>query len=159
MNRPKQEPLQERNRKDRLHIAVIENLKSRGLQWRSDEVESLGVNIVTSLTEVLWYIDSHHASFASRGYHIPTCFADFQGFNMPELSKHSKRAACNMSSTTLEALAQKLFQLLQANYFLREGWRVMRGVCEELAQSLLKYAQSIQNKNKFMKLSIPHLPH
>ena len=98
------------------------------------------------------YIDSHHAGFASRAYHISTYFADFQSFNMWELSKHHKRAACIMPSTTLAALAQNFFQLLQASYFLREGRRVIRGECEELAQSLLKYAQSIQNKNKSMKL-------
>ncbi len=142
---------QERNRKDKLYNAVIENLKSRGLQWRSDEVESIGVNFVKSFTEVLWYIDGHHATFSSRGYQIPPCFADLQGFNVPEVSKHRKRAACNMSAATLEALAQKLFRLLQANYFLREGWGIMRGECEELAHSLQKYAQTLQEKNKTMK--------
>ena len=45
---------QERTRKDKLYNAVVENLKNRGLQWRSDEVESSGVNFVKSLTEVLW---------------------------------------------------------------------------------------------------------
>ena len=142
---------QERTRKDKLYNAVVENLKNRGLQWRSDEVESSGVNFVKSLTEVLWYIDGHHATFSSRGYQIPPCFADFQGFNIPEVSKHRKRAACNMSAATLEALAQKLFRLLQANYFLREGWSIMRGECEELAHSVQMYAQTLQEKNKAMK--------
>ena len=142
---------QEHTRKDKLYNAVVENLKNRGLQWRSDEVESSGVNFVKSLTEVLWYIDGHHATFSSRGYQIPSCFADFQGFNIPEVSKHRKRAACNMSAATLEAQAQKLFRLLQANYFLREGWSIMRGECEELAHSVQMYAQTLQEKIKDMK--------
>jgi len=139
---------QECNKKDKLYNAVVENLRQCGLQWRSDEVESIGVNFVKSLTEVLWYIDGHHDTFSTRGYHIPPCFTNFQGYNVPELSKQPKCAACNMSAAALEALAQKLFCLLQANYFMREGWGVMRGECEELAHSLQKYVQTLQEKKQ-----------
>ena len=68
---------------------------------RSDEVESIGANSVKSLTEVLWYIDSHHATFCSCGYQIPPCFANFQGYNVPEVSKHRKRAARNIHVSVL----------------------------------------------------------
>ena len=143
---------QERNKKDKLYNAVVENVKHHGLQWRSDEVESIDVNFVKSLTEVLWYIDGHHDSFSSRGHQIPSYFSEFQGFNVPELSKHRKRATCNMSAATLEALAQKLFRLLQASYFMRDGWGIMKAECENLAHSLQKYAQMLQEKKKSMKI-------
>ena len=126
---------QECNKKDKLYNAVVENVEHHGLQRRSDEVESIDVNFVKSLTEV-WYIDGHHDSFSSRGHQIPSYFSEFQGFNVPELSKHRKRATCNMSAATLEALAQKLFRLLQASYFMREGWGIMKAECENLAHSL-----------------------
>ena len=100
---------QERNRKDKLYNVVIENLKQCGLQWRADEVESSGVNFAKSLTEVLCYIDGHHTTFSNRGCHIPPCFANFQEYNVPELSKHRKHASSNMSTATLHALAQRFF--------------------------------------------------
>ena len=110
--------IQECNGNDRLYNGVLENLKQRGLQWRPDEVESSGVNFVKSLTEVLWYIDGHHSTLSSRGFLIPPSFASFQGYNIPELSKHRKRTLSNMSRDALHALAQKMFRLLQANYFM-----------------------------------------
>ena len=143
--------IQERNKKDKLYNAIVDCLKQKCLQWRSDEVDTLGVNFVKSLTEVLWYIDGHHATFSSRGYHIPSSFATFQGYNVPELSKHRKRTSSNMSATTLHALAEKLFRLLHSNYFMRGGWGTMREECEVLAHSLQKYALMLQEKNKCMK--------
>jgi len=88
---------QEHNIKDKLYNAVIENLRHHGLQWRSDEVESVGINFVKSLNEVLRYTDGHHDTISSRGYQIRTCFANFQGCNVPELSEHRNHASCIMS--------------------------------------------------------------
>ena len=51
------------------------------------------------------------------------------------------------------ALAESFFAYVQqANYFMQEGWGLMRGECEKLAHSLQKYAQMLQEKNKFMKI-------
>ena len=47
--------MQEHNRKDKLYNVVVTDIRNRGLQWRSDEELSGGVNFVRSLTEVLWY--------------------------------------------------------------------------------------------------------
>ena len=144
--------VQERHGKDKLYNAIVKNLTQRGLQWRADEVNCSGINFVKSLCETLWYIDNHHATFFARGCEIPACFAQFQGYNMPELSKHRKRTSGNMSGDILQALSQKVFRLVQANYFLRDEWEVMRRECETLAHSLQKYADILLEKNKYMKV-------
>ena len=121
------------------------------LYWNSNEVHLSGTNFLKSLCEVLWYIDGHHSAISSRGYQIPACFTNFQGFNAPELSKHRKRSTSNMSADVIESLSTKLFRLLQANYFSREKWASMRQSCELLANTLHLYACEIQGKNKGMK--------
>jgi len=99
----------EKNNKDKLFNALIDYLEEHGLFWRADEVDSFGTNFVKSLCDVLWYIDNHHNTFSDRSCPIPRCFVSFQGFNIPERSKHRKRSLTNLSADILEALASKLF--------------------------------------------------
>ena len=110
---------QEHNTKDKLYsvVHVVKNLRHRGLQWRSNEVEPRGIN--------LW-------DHSLKNYHILTVtmthflVMDTWFFLLCHLSKlksfrfvvnHCKRAAYNMTVATLEALAEKLFA-----YCMREGW-------------------------------------
>ena len=142
----------ERNNKDKLFNALVDYLEEHGLFWRADEVDSFGVNFVKSLCEVLWYIDGHHDTLHGRGCSIPTCFVTFQGFNVPERSKHRKRSLTNLSADVLEALASKLFCILQSSYFHRERWGEMKGNCDRMAHNLQRYADELRGKNKVMKL-------
>lgn len=91
----------------------------------------------------------HHDSFGGRGCPIPKCF---QGFNVPERSKHRKRSLGNMSADILETLASKLFRVLQAPYLQRKEWGGMKESCDSLAHSLQKYACELRGKNKTMRL-------
>ena len=68
-------------------------------------------------------------------------------------SCHNTANVLRLTCVTLLALAQKPFRLLQANYFMRDGWEIMRGECEELAHNLEKYAQMLQGKNKIAFLT------
>lgn len=47
--------------------------------------------------DVLWYIDGHHGAFENRSFPIPEVFKAFDGYNVPERSKHRKRKTGNMS--------------------------------------------------------------
>ena len=129
--------IQKRNKKDKLYNEIIYYLELKKLHWNSNEVNSSGTNFVKSLCEVLWYIDGNQSTISARGYQIPACFKDFQGFNAPELSKHRKRSAGNMSADIIQSLSTKLFRLLQANYFSRENWASMRQSCELLANTCI----------------------
>lgn len=71
--------------KDKLFNALVDYLEGHSLFWRADEVDSVGMNFVKSLCDVL---DSHHDTFSGRSP-IPRCFASFQGFDIPEHSGSS----------------------------------------------------------------------
>ena len=57
---------------------------------------------------MLWYIDGHLEAISGRGCRIPQCFVAFQGYNIPERSKHRKQSLSNLSADVLEALSSKL---------------------------------------------------
>ena len=116
----------ERNQKDRLYNCLQAYCEKCELCWKAGEVKTLGVNFLHSLCDVLWYIDGHHHIFSCRGFPIPNCFDQFQGFNVPEASKHRKRQAPNMSCDKLEALSSKLFMLLQSSFMQRPHWAALK---------------------------------
>ena len=145
-------PIQQRNKKDQLYNDVLSYCEENQIGWIGDEVDSLAITFLRSVTDVLWYIDGHHHVFAGRGVHIPKSFSRFQGYNVPELTKHRKRSATNMSSSVLESLSTKLFRVLQSSFTQRPQWLELKGDLEELAHSLSKYSEMLQDKNKTMKL-------
>ena len=94
--------LHHRNQKDKLyHILTF---CEEQLLWKADEISTLGVSFVRCICDALWY-NSHHHVFASRGCPIPEVFAQFQGYNLPQMSKQRKRTVTNMTSDESGALA------------------------------------------------------
>lgn len=102
-------PVQQRNKKDQLYNDILSYCEKNQIGWIGNEVDLLAVTFLRPVTDVLWYIDGHHHVFAGRGVHIPDSFSRFQGYNVPELTKHRKRLATNMSSSVLESLSTKRF--------------------------------------------------
>ncbi|CAG8632594.1 896_t:CDS:2, partial [Scutellospora calospora] len=52
-----------------------------------------GKQFVTSLTEIIWYIDMRdHQKFKDRSYHIPELFLEFFGYANPESYKQSQKS-------------------------------------------------------------------
>ena len=87
-----------RNRKDDLYNAIIEFCKQEQLCWTSSEVfNGVAANMVRILTDTLWFLDGHQATFRERSCDIPVVFNQFANFNRPELSKHRKRSSGNLS--------------------------------------------------------------
>lgn len=113
---------------------------------------TVGVSFVRCVCDVLWYVDNHHHVFASRGCSIPEVFTHFQGYNVPEMTKHRKLTAANMTSSELETLALRLFRVLQSNFLQRPAWAQMQGSLEALAPCLSKYSGELRDKSKMMKL-------
>jgi hypothetical protein len=110
-----------RNRKDSLYNDMLSFCEKHELLWKVDEINTLGVSFVTRVCDVLWYIDGHHHVFASRGCPVPEMFIQFQTYNVPQLSKHRKRAVGNMAYDELETLASRLFRILQSSFARMEG--------------------------------------
>ena len=84
-----------KNNKQKLRNGIIDMLDQNGLLFKHNEVATHGEELVSCLTETLWYIDGHHDIFKSRSFPIPDCFDTFTGYNTPEASKHRKRQIGN----------------------------------------------------------------
>ncbi len=145
-------PIVEHNLKDKLYNDIVSFCEKEELLWRGTEIKTLGTRLVRCLRDVLWYIDSHHHTFASRGFPIPETFSQFQGYNNPHLSKHRKRIHTNMTISKLDTLAVMLFEVLQAGYLNRTKWNKLKCDLEALALSLDHYSKELRQKNKSMKL-------
>ena len=128
---------QPKTAKQRLMNGIISFLKEKHCQWRgNDEVSSVGQSFVTALTDTLWTIDGHHHVFSNQSIIIPPVFSQFVGYNRPELSKHRKRQASNMSGSVLRSLSSHLFHCLQAGYWNRQHWNSLLSPCPTIAVTL-----------------------
>ena len=83
-----------------------------------------------SIVETLWQIDRQHELFKERDYCIPSCFQSFNGYNVPQMSKHRKRERNNMSSSTLHTCADTVLMLTMS--LLEQIW------LERLQNQMLK---------------------
>ena len=107
------------------------------MQWRNSEVDGAGVNLVRTLTECLWYIDGHHSVLEKQGCSNSTAF---QGYNIPEASKHRKHSINNLSGATLSSIGFSLYGCLQSSYWKSSVFVELQPHVEQLAKSLCSYS-------------------
>ena len=147
------EKKKECNSKDRLYNLVVELLQEKDVAFSPTEVDHLGVNLVKTLVECLWYIDGRHSNFERHSSPIPDVFSRFTGFNVPDKSKHRKRALGNMQHDVLHGLYQSLFGLLQASFWQRDKWKDFSADVSALATSLAHYCDYLTAQCKKTKLN------
>ena len=145
-------PVNERNKKDKLFNDIAKFLESKGLKFTSDEIDTNGKALVVLLCDILWHIDGHHHVFKQRSAEIPSVFSQFTYYNTPELSKHRKRRTCNLSADLIQQHVLELTTVLHAKYWSREGWLEFRGDVFNLSLSLAGYVEYLSEKNKKMKI-------
>ena len=137
-----------RTRKDELYNDVLQMLNEENLLF-IDVIA--GKNFVKTLVECLWYLDGHHETLKKQSSSVPEYFSRFVGYNLPEVSKHRKRQASNLSSVVLKSLASTLFQNLEASFWSDLSFRHLQKHTRTLAQSLANYSEYLSSQNKTMK--------
>ena len=137
-----------RNAKQRLRNDVIEFLRERECKWTASDVPTLGNSLTQAITNALWTIDGHHEVFANQGFSLPSFAVRFVNYNCPELSKHRKRHAQNMSQSELKLVSSHIFDCLQAHYWSEKHWSAFKGEVEQLAQSIHRYSEYLQRSCK-----------
>ena len=125
-------------------------LEAKQLFYSPAEAEPSGHSLVKVLTDLLWHIDGHHATFSDQSCAIPPVFANFSGYSVPERSKHRNRKMGNLSSDPLKALSHSLFSILQGNYWKRPPWKEFCREIETLAGSISQYVDYLDRQNKKM---------
>lgn len=92
----------ERSQKCALKRDILTWLGDKKLGWSRDSAESTGTQFVGALTEILWNLDGHSATFSSHACPIPQEFDLLSGYNQPSKSKHRKRNVENLSVAVLD---------------------------------------------------------
>lgn len=55
---------------------------------------SIGEHVVTTLTEVFWYLDPFHERMMERGNPVPSALCGFQGYADWKAQKKKKPVVC-----------------------------------------------------------------
>ena len=96
-----------RNKKEELFNALIKFIETNEFKWTPSGISAnVGVNTISTLTDVLWYIDGHYEKFAERYCGLPAVFHTFTDYNKPETSKHRKKKVSSLSGDILHSHSQ-----------------------------------------------------
>ena len=134
-----------RNKKEELSNAVSSWLEKKGVGFQPTDLETKGKCLLSTLTDALWVIDGHSETLAGRSYAVPTEFAHFCGYNVPEASKHKRKT---LERTTVEVNARRLFELLEKPWMSKGRCSVIREPVEKLARSLHGYSSYLLSQSK-----------
>jgi len=127
----------------RIYNDLLTLAGQKGLKLPHNDVES-GKRYFMTLTSTLWFIDGHYTSLADRGYKIPELFNTFQGYNVPELSRHKKRQRTDLSSEKLSSLVNLLYDHLMVAWLNTSQWSAFHHATEVLASNLNSYLQYLK---------------
>ena len=75
--------LPERTKKDKLFNDLLNLLETKKWEWAPDGVESERV-ILTTLTNILWYLDSHHDTLSHGHAKYQSCSQCIKGSLYPK---------------------------------------------------------------------------
>lgn len=137
----------ERSQKFALKRDILLWLQDKGLGWSRDAAESTGAQFVAALTEILWCLDGHSATFSSRACPIPPEFELFSGYNQPSKSKHRRRDAENLSAVVLDSHSSLLNGFALHPWLNATSWKQVRAAICALSESLYKYTEYLKRKN------------
>lgn len=143
--------LSERTKKDKLFNDLLNLLETKKWDWAPDGVES-GRVFLTTLTNVLWYLDSHHDTLSHRGCKVPELFSPYQGYNVPQASKHRKRSAANLSCEKLAGYSASLYEVLLSSWINTSRWAVMKEAVKGLASSIDGHISYLRDQLERMKI-------
>ena len=150
-NRRLPQRLSERTKKDKLFNDLLNLLETKKWEWAPDGVES-GRVFLTTLTNVLWYLDGHHDTLSRRGLQVPELFSPYQGYNVPQASKHRKRSAANLSCEKLACHSASLYETLLSSWINTARWAVMKEAVKGLATSIDSHISYLHDQSKRMKI-------
>ena len=126
-----------KNKKDELYNAIITFFEKEEINWSPSEVESgIAGNTVLVLRDALWYIDGQYCKLAERSCGVPVVFKQFSDYNVPQMSKHRKRANTSLCAQVLRSHSHRLFASLQPGFWDRACWKTLKAEVELLARML-----------------------
>ena len=105
------------------------------------------------LQEVLWYIDGHHNTLEARSCTIPSELQSFTGYNVPEKSKHRKRAHVNLSQDVLLKHVTLLKESQLCSWMQLPKWEGLKDCVCKLTTVIEDYCTYLGHQCKSAKLN------
>ncbi|KAK6189772.1 hypothetical protein SNE40_001768 [Patella caerulea] len=131
------------NAKRRLFNKVIEVFREKDIGFTRVQVKTVGVTVVQTITNVLWFIDPHLEKFCSRGIGISGMFAGLNGFNDHKAQK-KKPPVCNCSDLDLHIAA--LSDLLMMPWFCVAKFAFLKSELHGLVEAMKKYSNFLHGQ-------------
>nr|XP_022308033.1 uncharacterized protein LOC111114036 [Crassostrea virginica] len=135
----------ENNAKDKMYNAVLNLLKKKGVGFTSMQVESSGVYITKTLTDVLWYLDPHIDKFNARCIYLGDDFIEFRGYND---WRHQKRKEPTVASSDLHDKVSELLTMIGHPFFLSKESKKLLDMCNTLVCGMKKYLDFLSEQKE-----------
>ena len=142
-----------RNNKDRMFNDLVDLFEEKQWKW-SDGGDTHGRHFVSNLRDALWYIDGHHSTLEARSFSIPEPFDRFEGYNVPEKSKHRKRQTCNMSFDILLKHVAVLKESQLSSWMQQSGWVQLKECVSKLTTVIDDYCMYLRQQCKIRHNSV-----
>lgn len=140
-----------KNRKEEQYNKILEQLGNKKCYFVKSAATT-SARFMTKFSNALWYVDGHTDCMereSSRKF--PVSFKGLLGFNVPEKSKHRKRAIANLSGDKLSELALGLKEAVQAMVFAKsEEWSSFKIECLKLSHMMEDYVSYLSTTKKKM---------
>lgn len=129
---------------DRLYNDVLEVVQEEGVGFNAQQVDTIGKNIISTITDSLWYLDTQHAKLKNRGIQLPQLFQRFQGYN--DCEKNHKKPPM-LTEAGLKENMDNLAEVLMNPWFANVQFSAFRSNVSDLVAAMQQYRDFLVQQN------------
>ena len=108
-----------RTNKDKMYNDILSFIQKRSLKWHNSEISSgAAARCLSTLRDVLWYIDGMHDTLNERSCNIQTILLG----TTSQKIRHRKHACHSISREELLSHSRALFACLSSPFWSRQMW-------------------------------------
>lgn len=133
------------NAKDRLYNDVRKVMIDQKAGFTPMQVNSVGRNILTTLSNTLWYINPHLDKLGTRGIICPEIFSHLQGYHDWKTQKKKEPV---ISAEVLKFHIDGMTDILMYPWFLSSQMSEFRKACTNLTEALIKYYKFLTDQQQ-----------
>ncbi|PKK44019.1 hypothetical protein RhiirC2_804157, partial [Rhizophagus irregularis] len=143
-------------RNNLLYNHVIDLLRIQKLGWFGDAHTTSGVQFVSRLSNLIWYIDPHRSKFIQRSYHFPKFIEELpeykasSSYNQYYNNSHHKKI--EIQAKTLKRHVEALENSLIQPWASDKKWEQFIDEVIQLCATSKKYVEYLDNVNNRMRI-------
>ncbi|UZO26794.1 uncharacterized protein OCT59_019007 [Rhizophagus irregularis] len=143
-------------RNNLLYNHVIDLLRIQKLGWFGNAHTTSGVQFVSRLSNLIWYIDPHRSKFIQRSYHFPKFIEELpeykasSSYNQYYNNSHHKKI--EIQAKTLKRHVEALEKSLIQPWASDKKWEQFIDEVIQLCATSKKYVEYLDNVNNRMRI-------